>query len=88
MIMVLRWAWAPQSAGQSDKSGVTLLTCMAIFAAARYMRCRRRRALNGKDPTFDAGFAVAGVGRIPEATGLLGRSGHRNQSRLGSASSE
>jgi hypothetical protein len=28
----------------------------------------------------------ATVGRNPEATGLLGRSGHRNQSRLGSAS--
>jgi hypothetical protein len=34
--------------------------------------------LNGKDPTFDAGFAVPGVGRNPEATGLLDRSGHRD----------
>ena len=25
--------------------------------------------MNGKDPTFDAGFAVPGVGRNPEATG-------------------
>jgi hypothetical protein len=40
---------------------------------------------NGKDPTFDAGFAVAGVGGNPEATGLLERSGHRYQSRLGPA---
>jgi hypothetical protein len=42
--------------------------------------------LIGKDLTFDPGFAVAGVGRNLEATGLPGRSGHRNQSRLGSAS--
>jgi hypothetical protein len=31
--------------------------------------------LYGKDPTFDAGFAAPGVGRNPEATGLLERSG-------------
>jgi len=49
------------------------------------LRRERRRAVNGKDPTFDAGFAVPGVGRNPEATGLLERSGHRDQSRLGSA---
>jgi hypothetical protein len=34
--------------------------------------------VNGKDPTFDAGFAVPGVGRNPEATGLLERSGPRS----------
>jgi hypothetical protein len=44
--------------------------------------------LNGEDSTFSAGFAVPGVGRNPEATGLLKRSGHRDQSRLGSASEE
>src|SRR5580692_4804215 len=49
------------------------------------LRREGRRAVNGKDPTFDAGFAVPGVGRNPEATGLLERSGHRDQSRLGSA---
>ena len=31
--------------------------------------------MNGKDLTFDPVFAVAGVGRNPEATGLLGHSG-------------
>jgi hypothetical protein len=46
---------------------------------------KRRPALNGEDSTFSAGFAVPGVGRNPEATGLLKRSGHRDQSRLGSA---
>src|SRR6266853_2266824 len=45
---------------------------------------RRRPALNGEDSTFSAGFAVPGVGRNPEATGLLKRSGHRDQARLGS----
>jgi hypothetical protein len=44
-----------------------------------------RERLNGKDPTFDARFTVPGVGGNPEATGLLERTGYRNQSRLGSA---
>jgi hypothetical protein len=43
---------------------------------------KRRPALNGEDSTFSTGFAVPGVGRNPEATGLLKRSGHRDQSRL------
>jgi hypothetical protein len=46
------------------------LTCMAIFAAAATLRCERRRDLNGKDLTFDAGFAVAGVGRNPKTARL------------------
>jgi len=34
------------------------------------LRCERRRALNGKDPTFDTGFAAAGIGGNPTATRL------------------
>jgi hypothetical protein len=49
---------------------------------------RSSRDLSGKDPTYDAGFAVAGAGGNPEATGLLERSEHRNQPRLGSARTE
>jgi hypothetical protein len=33
--MVLHWR-VPQSSRLSDKSGVTVLTCMAFFAAERY----------------------------------------------------
>jgi hypothetical protein len=41
----------------------------------------KARARNGKDPTCDARFAAAGVGRNPAATRLSQRSGHCHQSR-------
>src|SRR6267142_2742653 len=63
-----------------NQPGVTLLTCMAIFAAARYFAIKRRRVLNGKDLNFDARFAGPGAGRNPEATRLFKRPQHRNQS--------
>src|SRR5882762_2347844 len=47
------------------------------------LRCKRRRALNGKDLTFDARFAGPGAGGNPEATRLFKRPQHRNQSRHG-----
>ena len=36
---------------------------------------------NGEDPTFDASFAVAGIGRNSTATRLFECSEHRNKSR-------
>src|SRR5882724_8421336 len=57
-------------------------SCWQFSLPRATLRCERRRHLNGKDPTFDAGFAVPGVGSNPEATGLLDCSGHRDQSRL------
>src|SRR6202795_5296775 len=73
IIIVLRWACSAISRpirqiGREPPHLYGNFRCRTLL-----LRCRRRRALNGKDPTFDAGFARAGVGRNPEATGLLGR---------------
>ena len=60
------------------------------FASNTHLRgdVRCRALLRGvksavaKTPTFDAGFAVPGVGRNSEAIGLLEHSRHRDQSRI------
>jgi hypothetical protein len=69
----------------SDKSASPSSPAWQFSLPHATLGLKRRFALNGEDSTFSAGFAAPGVGRNPEATGLLKRSWHRDQSRLGSA---